>query len=131
MADDLRSAATAWAALDPDPETAEAVRAAMARGDEVSLRAWFGGRIEFGTAGLRAGMAPGPTGMNRLVVRQTTAGLVRWLAERAPQPSLVVGYDARHRLTDVTHQVCTISSGHACSSTTTLGSDSYAYDDNN
>ena len=112
MADDLRSAATAWAALDPDPETAEAVRAAMARGDEVSLRAWFGGRIEFGTAGLRAGMAPGPTGMNRLVVRQTTAGLVRWLAERAPQPSLVVGYDARHRSAVFAADVAEIAASH-------------------
>ncbi|MHB8891445.1 MAG: RHS repeat-associated core domain-containing protein, partial [Candidatus Limnocylindrales bacterium] len=40
------------------------------------------------------------------------------------------GYDGQHRLTGITHQVCTISSGHACSSTVAAGSDTYAYDDN-
>ncbi len=39
-------------------------------------------------------------------------------------------YDSRHRLSTITHQLCTISSGHNCSSTTSLGSDTYAYDDN-
>lgn len=39
-------------------------------------------------------------------------------------------YDERHRVTTITHQLCTISSGHNCSSTTSTGSDSYAYDDN-
>jgi len=39
-------------------------------------------------------------------------------------------YDARHRVLTVTTQLCTISSGHACSSTTATGSDTYAYDDN-
>ena len=38
-------------------------------------------------------------------------------------------YDSRHRLTGVTHQVCTISTGHSCSSTVAVGSDTYAYDD--
>jgi RHS repeat-associated protein len=41
------------------------------------------------------------------------------------------GYDSRHRVTLITHQLCTISSGHACSSTAATGSSSYAYDDNN
>lgn len=39
-------------------------------------------------------------------------------------------YDARHRLTSITHQLCVISSGHSCSSTTATGSDAYSYDDN-
>ena len=39
-------------------------------------------------------------------------------------------YDARHRLSGITEQLCTISSGHSCSSTTATGSDSYSYDDN-
>jgi RHS repeat-associated protein len=41
----------------------------------------------------------------------------------------VYAYDAQHRLTSVTHQLCTVSSGHACSSTTATGSVSYEYDD--
>lgn len=39
-------------------------------------------------------------------------------------------YDSRHRVISVTTQVCTISSGHACSSTVATGSDTYTYDDN-
>ncbi|CAN5516529.1 hypothetical protein BH24ACT5_BH24ACT5_03780 [soil metagenome] len=39
-------------------------------------------------------------------------------------------YDTRHRVTTITHQLCALSSGHSCSSTTATGSDSYSYDDN-
>ena len=40
-------------------------------------------------------------------------------------------YDALHRLTGITHQLCTISTGHACSgSPISTGSDTYSYDDN-
>jgi RHS repeat-associated protein len=39
-------------------------------------------------------------------------------------------YDARHRLTDITQQVCTISTGHSCSSTVATGSDVYVFDEN-
>jgi RHS repeat-associated protein len=42
----------------------------------------------------------------------------------------IYGYDTRHRLSSVTAQLCTISSGHACSSTSSTGSDAYTYDDN-
>jgi RHS repeat-associated protein len=37
-------------------------------------------------------------------------------------------YDAQHRVTTITHQLCVLSSGHACSATTSMGSSSYAYD---
>jgi RHS repeat-associated protein len=40
------------------------------------------------------------------------------------------GYDARHRLVSITEQICVVTSGHACSSTTATGSDTYAYDSN-
>ncbi|MEA2548007.1 MAG: large repetitive protein, partial [Chloroflexota bacterium] len=41
------------------------------------------------------------------------------------------GYDSRHRLASITHQLCTISSGHSCSSTSATGYTAYGYDDNN
>jgi RHS repeat-associated protein len=41
------------------------------------------------------------------------------------------GYDSRHRLASITHQLCTISSGHSCSATSSTGSSAYVYDDNN
>lgn len=39
-------------------------------------------------------------------------------------------YDERRRVLTITHQLCTISSGHSCSSTTGTGSNEYAYDVN-
>ena len=37
-------------------------------------------------------------------------------------------YDGRHRVTSITQQLCVISLGHACSSTSATGSDTYTYD---
>lgn len=97
--DDLLATANQWVAADPDPDTAAAVQALIERvqvGEddaEQELASLFNGRIAFGTAGLRAALGPGPTLMNRLVVRQTTAGLMRWLPEGA---LVVVGFDARY-----------------------------------
>ncbi len=97
--DDLLDTAARWVAADPDPDTSGAVESLIdgARGGDDAaaseLAVLFGGRIAFGTAGLRAAIGPGPTLMNRLVVRQTTAGLMRWLPAGA---LVVVGFDARH-----------------------------------
>lgn len=104
----LLEKAREWAAQDPDPETSaallELVRlvedgAAAARQE---LEDSFRGTLQFGTAGLRAALGPGPNRMNRVVVRRTAAGLADFLVqsvgEAAPgtRPRAVVGYDARH-----------------------------------
>ncbi len=112
MSPELVAAALAWADRDPDPDTAALVRAAVADGDEASLRRWFDGRIAFGTAGLRAPMAPGPTGMNRIVVRETTAGLLEWLRAGASSPRLVVAHDARHRSETFATDVAEVAASH-------------------
>lgn len=97
--DDLLATANRWVAADPDPETSGVVQSLMERATtgnseaERELASLFEGRIAFGTAGLRAALGPGPTLMNRLVVRQTTAGLMRWLPAGA---LVVVGFDARY-----------------------------------
>ncbi|HSN37687.1 MAG TPA: phospho-sugar mutase [Arthrobacter sp.] len=100
--------ARAWAAQDPDPATAatltELVRLA---GDGTAaarqeLADSFSGTLQFGTAGLRAALGPGPNRMNRVVVRRAAAGFTAFLtgavAKAAPgtRPRAVVGYDARH-----------------------------------
>ncbi len=93
-----------WLVNDPDPATADELRSLLKMADaeptseEASkVVALFTGRIAFGTAGLRAALGPGPNRMNRLVVRQTTAGLMRWFkAKGVKQPVVVVGYDARY-----------------------------------
>ena len=96
----VRAAALSWIAADPDDETRdelEGLLAAATAGDAVAatdLESRFGGRLEFGTAGLRAPMGAGPMRMNRLVVRQAAAGLARHLG---PGATVVIGFDARHR----------------------------------
>ena len=100
--------ARAWAAQDPDPHTAamltELVKLTEAGTPAArqDLEDSFRGTLQFGTAGLRAALGPGPNRMNRVVVRRAAAGfanfLVRAVAEAAPgtRPRAVVGYDARY-----------------------------------
>ncbi len=126
----LSAAAAQWASHDPDPATAAQLRALVARSGSskeaaAELEDSFDGNLQFGTAGLRAAMGPGPNRMNRTVVRRAAAGVSAHLldlarhqggtydgdtasqpepasqpesARRAPAyvPRAVVGYDARH-----------------------------------
>jgi phosphomannomutase len=91
---DLRHEAEAWLAQDPDPDTRAELQRLLDEGDETALAERFGGRLMFGTAGLRAELGAGPMRMNRVVVRQATAGLCRHLGSA---PTVAVGYDARHK----------------------------------
>lgn len=100
--------ARTWAAQDPDPATAAALTDLVRLADDGAAAARqeladsFSGTLQFGTAGLRAALGPGPNRMNRVVVRRAAAGFTAFLtgavAEAAPgtRPRAVVGYDARH-----------------------------------
>ena len=103
----LTAAAEAWMAQDPDPQTVQELRELLERTREEGqagsaarqeLADSFSGRLEFGTAGLRAALGPGPNRMNRVVVRHAAAGLARFLVAKVGthgRPRAVVGYDAR------------------------------------
>lgn len=100
-----------WIAADPDPATrasatallSEALLTEALAADEAAteLLDAFSGRLEFGTAGLRGAMGPGPGRMNRAVVAQTSAGFAEYLLQRANRqecadpPHIVIGHDAR------------------------------------
>jgi phosphomannomutase len=99
MTDDVRAAAEAWLAADPDPDT-QAELVALLAGDPAVLAARFGGRLQFGTAGLRGELGAGPLRMNRVTVQRAAAGLVRWLVRTyadAGERGVVIGFDARHK----------------------------------
>ena len=97
--DEALAAARSWIASDPDATTRRELQAYV---DDPSRHAQLvelmSGTLEFGTAGLRAIVGPGPLRMNRAVIRRTTAGVARRLARShgsgAPNP-VVVGADAR------------------------------------
>ncbi len=95
------AAARAWLAGDPDETTRaelEATIASAEAGDGAAIAELadaFRGRLQFGTAGLRGRIAPGPNRMNRVVVQQASAGLAAFLLSREPHPSVVVGWDGR------------------------------------
>jgi phosphomannomutase len=90
---DLFEQATAWEAVDPDPITRGQLRDLIADDDGDALAELFGGRLEFGTAGIRGAQGPGPNRMNRVTVRRMAAGVADYLG---PGTRVVIGYDARH-----------------------------------
>ena len=100
----------AWIADDPDPITASQLQEWLDTSNEVELKASFSGFLQFGTAGLRGPIRPGPSGMNRAVVGRTAAGLVSYMRERN-LTSVVIGRDARYGSEDYTFETAEIMSG--------------------
>jgi phosphomannomutase len=95
----VSSTARAWLAAEPDPDLRSELEALLL-GDPQVLAERFSGRLQFGTAGLRAPVGAGPLRMNRLVVRQAAAGFVRYLLEHEPDAAargVLIGYDARRK----------------------------------
>lgn len=101
MADHAALAATArrWRDAEPDDDMRAELDALLGGpADELAER--FTGRLQFGTAGLRAAVGAGPQRMNRLVVRQAAAGLVDHLLATVPDAAakgVIIGYDARRK----------------------------------
>ena len=98
---DAIAAARAWLAADPDDRMRDALAATIAAAEAGDAEAVaelddaFAGPLEFGTAGLRGRIGPGPNRMNLVVVARAAAGLARYLLERGGG-AVVIGHDARH-----------------------------------
>lgn len=100
----------AWIADDPDPLTAANLRALLDASDEATLKKYFSGFLQFGTAGLRGPIGPGPSCMNRAVVGRTAVGLVAYMKERN-MTRVVIGRDARHGSDAFSQETAEIMSG--------------------
>lgn len=110
MDQELVAEVSAWIADDPDPKTAAQLESLLQADNEVELRKYFNGFLQFGTAGLRGPIGPGPSCMNNAVVGRTAAGLVAYMKERGLS-SVVIGRDARHGSEDFTQTSAEIFSG--------------------
>ncbi|MGV1003270.1 MAG: phospho-sugar mutase [Candidatus Nanopelagicales bacterium] len=103
LSPEIVAAARAWVLEDPDPGTAADLTAAVDAaegGDEViaaEVADAFRGTLQFGTAGLRGALGPGPNRMNRVVVSRAARGLAAYLLAngKAGEP-VVIGFDARY-----------------------------------
>ena len=100
----------AWIEDDPDPVTASHLQKLVDSGDEETLRTYFNGFLQFGTAGLRGPNGPGPSCMNRAVVGRTAAGIAAYMKARG-MTRVVIGRDARHGSADYAIESAEIFSG--------------------
>ena len=106
----LRAEVEAWIADDPDPKTAAELQTLLDAGDEVTLQKYFNGFLQFGTAGLRGPIGPGPSCMNRAVVGRAAAGIASYMQKRG-MTKVVIGRDARYGSEDYTFETAEIMSG--------------------
>lgn len=92
---DLIQEVTEWIKHDPDPKTAKQLQQWLDQNNLEKLTAAFNGFLQFGTAGLRGPIGPGPSCMNRAVVSRAAAGIAAFMKKHNLQ-SVVIGRDARH-----------------------------------
>ncbi|KAJ3248475.1 Phosphoglucomutase-3 [Chytriomyces hyalinus] len=88
-----------WLRLDQDDKTRAEIESLVAANNEKELQRRLGSYIKFGTAGLRAAMEAGFTGMNSLTVIQASQGLASYIESTVPnakERGVVVGHDHRH-----------------------------------
>lgn len=106
----LRSEVEAWITDDPDAATAAELQGMLDADDEISLKKHFKGFLQFGTAGLRGPIGPGPSCMNRAVVGRTAAGIAQYMKDRGMN-KVIIGRDARYGSEDYTFESAEILSG--------------------
>jgi phosphomannomutase len=83
-------------------ECKKEIQSLVDSGDEAGLKTRLGGRLAFGTAGLRGPMRAGYNGMNDLVMIQTTQGLASYLVEQfgeqeVKERGVIIGFDHRKK----------------------------------
>jgi phosphomannomutase len=116
---DLEQRVSSYIEAEIDPADAEDLtrrleRARVDRGAEADLQTRFGPEPDFGTAGIRASLGPGPAGFNARTVARAVAATVDVLwrhVEDAPGRGVVIGHDARHRSAELAQLAAEIAVG--------------------
>jgi phosphomannomutase len=128
LSDDLARAITNWTAQDPDPQTRKQVDDLLIDAHSGDTRAMaelvdaFASRLQFGTAGLRGALGPGPNRMNRVVVGQAAAGLATYLLDHGlAGGNVIIGFDARHNSAVFARDTAEIMSGAGFQAMITTG----------
>jgi phosphomannomutase len=91
----LVATAYAWAAQDCDEKTQARCLELAAQRELTQLREYFSAMLEFGTAGLRALVGPGPARMNLATIRKTSFAVGSYLLSHVARPRVVLAYDGR------------------------------------
>ena len=92
---ELKQEVSDWIKHDPDPKTAAQLQEWLDANNFAKIKDSFNGFLEFGTAGLRGRVGPGPSCMNRAVVSRTATGIAAFMKKHNLH-SVVIGRDARH-----------------------------------
>ena len=114
--------AIAWRDADFDPDTRAELADLITRSESSdsditrpaieAIESAFAGTLQFGTAGLRGQLGPGPARMNRVVVTRAAAGFARWLQDEGiTEGRVIVGYDARYKSADFALDTAQIFAG--------------------
>ena len=99
-----------WIALDPSATDAALLQKWLDDENESDLRRCFNGFLQFGTAGLRGPIGPGPSCMNRAVVHHAAAGIAAYMKARG-LTKVVIGRDARYGSEDFTQESAEVFAG--------------------
>ena len=110
ISQDLTQEVMQWITHDPDPKTAAQLQQWLNENNQSELKRSFNGFLQFGTAGLRGPMGPGPSCMNRAVVSRAAAGIAAFMKAHGLK-SVVIGRDARHGSKDFAKDSAEILAG--------------------
>lgn len=90
----IKESVDKWCESDPDSESVKKLKNYLNEKNLKELSRSFNGLLEFGTAGLRGPLIPGPSGMNLAVVQRAAAAIATFMTKRQMK-SVVIGMDAR------------------------------------
>ncbi|SCA63759.1 Phosphoglucomutase [Chlamydiales bacterium SCGC AG-110-M15] len=102
----------AWVNGNFDSKTQDEIRQLL-KNDPQQLSDAFYTTLSFGTGGLRGLIGVGCNRINQYTVRFATQGLANYIKKHAPdKPSVVIGYDSRHRSQEFAEEASRVLAGN-------------------